>query len=120
MTHGIEIILPYPSPVLNPNNKSHWRKKWRAQQEQKKIAGWMTMAANKPPEKDIYLLEVCFFPPDNRRRDEDNALASMKHAFDGIAEVWGVDDCRFRYLPKWYSKVKDGKVIIKLGVLNEE
>jgi len=37
-------------------------------------------------------LRITFHPPDMRRRDLDNMLASIKSQLDGIADVIGVDD----------------------------
>lgn len=59
-------------------------------------AGGATKAAGDMVEGDgpIYL-HVYFYPPDDRRRDSTNMLASMKAAFDGIADGLGVNDIRF-------------------------
>ena len=37
-------------------------------------------------------LDITFHPPDNRRRDLDNMLASIKSGLDGISDALGVDD----------------------------
>lgn len=109
------ITLPYPAAILNPNKKTHWAKKWKAQKAQKDYAYLAAKAAGIPPQQDVYHLEITFYPPDKRRRDMDNALASCKGAFDGIALAWGVDDSKFRYAQKWGEDVKGGKIIIKLS-----
>jgi crossover junction endodeoxyribonuclease RusA len=36
------------------------------------------------------------YPPDKRRRDWDNVVASLKSGLDGIADALGIDDARFR------------------------
>lgn len=41
-------------------------------------------------------INVFFYPPDNRRRDADNLVSSLKAVFDGIADALGVNDARFR------------------------
>ena len=54
-----------------------------------------------------------FCPPDKRKRDLSNFVASMKGAEDGIADALGVDDSHFHpQEPQWgdvckpYGKVK--------------
>jgi crossover junction endodeoxyribonuclease RusA len=39
---------------------------------------------------------LVFVPPDKRHRDADNMLAAMKAGLDGLADVLGVDDSRWR------------------------
>lgn len=111
---SIKIELPYPDSILNPNRKAHWSKKHRAQRKQKEMAFWVAKERGAPPRKKKYDINVIFHPPDNRRRDEDNAIASLKGAFDGIALAWGVDDSLFHYTQEWKNMVKKGKVIIML------
>jgi Holliday junction resolvase RusA-like endonuclease len=36
------------------------------------------------------------YPPDKRRRDWDNIVASLKSGLDGIADALGIDDAHFR------------------------
>lgn len=40
-------------------------------------------------------IRLLFSPPDKRRRDIDNMLASMKASLDGIALAIGCDDVEF-------------------------
>lgn len=49
-----------------------------------------------------------FYHKDTRRRDKDNALASLKAAFDGIADAGLVsDDSALTYLPVKMLKSKE-------------
>lgn len=58
-------------------------------------------------------LHIAFHPPDLRRRDIDNLLASLKSAIDGICDAWQIDDSRFRRIAlEMMDKVKGGKVVI--------
>ena len=41
-------------------------------------------------------LEIEFFPPDRRHRDDDNMIGAFKHGRDGMALAWNVNDKRFR------------------------
>lgn len=41
-------------------------------------------------------VSLTFLPPDRRRRDLDNLIASMKSGLDVLADALGVDDNRFK------------------------
>ena len=49
------------------------------------------------------LIRPLFLYRVERRRDRDNAMASLKAALDGIAEALGVDDSRFIVGPVRFS-----------------
>jgi hypothetical protein len=55
-------------------------------------------------------IDVRFYPPDARHRDDDNAIASFKAARDGIADALGVDDRRFRPTYYFMDPAKPGKI----------
>lgn len=59
-------------------------------------------------------LHITFYPPDKRRRDRDNAQASLKHHLDGIADALGVDDYRFRPTYDFAEPEKPGRVEVKI------
>ena len=59
-------------------------------------------------------IEVRFYPPDNRHRDDDNMIASFKAARDGIADALGVDDRRFRPVYKFMDPEKPGRVEVDI------
>lgn len=99
----IRIVLPFPSKWLNPNQRSRWALT-KARKAARLHAGKETMAAVNGGMRearscfagkgDIHV-EVIITPPDNRRRDRDNMMASLKSHFDGIADALGVDDNLF-------------------------
>ena len=92
------ITLPFPSLILNPNNRSHWRKKADVKQKYRDDCYWVAKAC-KPktlPEYDTIGLSITFHPPNKRKRDLDNLLASIKSGLDGLADAWDVNDIRFR------------------------
>jgi crossover junction endodeoxyribonuclease RusA len=63
---------------------------------------------------DVHLW-ITFFPPDRRRRDDDNIIGSLKNGRDGVADALGIDDSRFRSHPYVSDQVrKGGAVEIKL------
>lgn len=59
-------------------------------------------------------IEVRFYPPDARHRDDDNMIASFKAARDGIADAIGVDDRRFRPVYQFMGPEKPGRIEVYL------
>ncbi len=111
---NVTITLPLPPKELSPNytvgsrgqrmGKAAKTKKYRkfAIEETQIATGafaWYWPAAD---------VQCTFYHKDARRRDKDNALASMKAAFDGIADAGLVsDDSSLTYLPVVMLKSKD-------------
>lgn len=96
------IVLPYPDKVLSPNARVHFMTVARAKKKAREAASWATIAAagskaNLAPytRMECLPMDIAFYPVDNRRRDSDNALASLKAALDGISDALGIDDSRF-------------------------
>ena len=58
--------------------------------------------------------KITFCPPCRRKRDLDNALASIKAGLDGIADVIGVDDSKWSLALAWGEPVTRGRVQIEL------
>lgn len=50
------------------------------------------MGKARKPQKGPLSVSLTFHPPDARRRDLDNCLASCKAQIDGIADALGVND----------------------------
>lgn len=98
----VTITLPRPSKVLSPNTTSHWAKKAKAKKNQRNTA-YVEALRSRP--RGWAPLEACyvrttFYVPDRRRRDRDNLLASMKSAYDGLADGGIVrDDSGMVHLP---------------------
>jgi Holliday junction resolvase RusA-like endonuclease len=115
-TRGGLIILPWPDKILSPNFRGHRAVKAKAVKSARKVGGLSTLAAGVKIdwEGDIHFW-VTFYPPSKRRYDDDNLVAQMKAARDGIADALGVDDKQFR-LHVWLSDtvVKGGRVEVKL------
>lgn len=116
----MEITLPWFNSKLSPNKRGHWGIAYKPKKAQKEGAYWSTIESlQKTPNfirSHSYLLDITFHPPDKRRRDRDNNLASIKSALDGIALALGVDDNKFDYgYVKRGEPVKGGKIIIKIN-----
>lgn len=117
--------LPWPSRELSPNARGHWAKEARFKKGAREFAHWtakecglsrMVRAApdgyylDNPPK-----ITITFCPPDKRRRDLDNAIASFKAYQDGIADALGIDDSRWAVSYRWGEPVKGGRVLVELA-----
>ena len=111
----ITIRLPWPPKELSPNARVHWAKKAKKANEYrwfcsiKARAGWWTKL-NKNASPPISLA-ITFHPPDRRRRDLDNMLASIKAGIDGIADALGVDDQHFSLRLERGEPTRGGEVV---------
>lgn len=107
------IILAWPDKKLSPNSRLHWSVKAKATKIARAAAGWATKDAGEKINGDgaIYL-HVYFYPPDKRKRDGTNMLASCKAIFDGIADALGVDDVRFKVTYEVCKPIPLGQVRI--------
>lgn len=111
------VILPWPHKDLSPNSRKHrlavapLRKKARAD------AGWACKAARMNfahlSETGLHL-RITFNPPDRRKRDLDNLLASIKSHLDGVADVIGVDDSKWGLTLVRGEVVKGGAVVVEV------
>lgn len=101
----LTITLPLPAACLSPNARGHWGARQRATKSLRSasnITATVTM-------RDLMLwrtdwptatVRCVFYWPDKRRRDKDNAVSSMKAAFDGLADAGVVvNDSGLTHLP---------------------
>lgn len=96
----LRFVLPLPPKVLSPNARAHWATRSRAVKAYRFAARMAAGAAWDSCESPLLEADiVCVFRfKDRRRRDRDNLLASMKAAFDGIADAGIVhNDASFRH-----------------------
>lgn len=116
-----EIIFSYPHKDLSPNSRIHWAPKAKLKKSAKEEAYFATLAAKaKVPASEKIAVWIDIYPPDRRKRDVDNVLASLKPHLDGIAEALGIDDSRFVPYPYILGEVvKGGKIRIKLTDMPE-
>jgi len=86
---AITITLPLPDKALSPNARVHWAKKAKLTKSYRDVAAWATVVATRPMnpfwKKASYTAR--FYFKDDRRRDADNAIASLKSALDGVADA---------------------------------
>jgi Holliday junction resolvase RusA-like endonuclease len=108
---SITLILPLPPSKLNPNIRVHWAEKSRAVKTYRNIALFeakkFLFDYDSPPlwAKAVVSCEAFF--SHIRNRDEDNFQASMKAAFDGLADAGIViNDSGFTHMPPVFSHDK--------------
>jgi crossover junction endodeoxyribonuclease RusA len=112
------VTLPYPPSALNPNrsNGQHWSKTRRAKTAYRRHC-MQEMQAQKVKRTDATTVKITltFHPPTAHARDVDNAVAAMKSAIDGLAEMLGLDDSNFTYgEPVMSDARKPGCVIVEI------
>lgn len=112
---AVRIELPWPDRDLHPNTRVHWARRARAAKTARKAGAAFTLAAGiRRIDAERIVAKITFHPPDNRPRDDDGMIASFKSYRDGIADVIGVDDSRWRIQPVVGEPVKGGAVLIEL------
>jgi crossover junction endodeoxyribonuclease RusA len=110
------VRLNWPAPGLNPNSRLHWSRKSRLVKTARQAAWGATLekfgSLNRLPKGSRVYLEMVFCPPDKRRRDADNIIASLKASLDGISDALGIDDSKFVSTYSMGEPVKGGAVIV--------
>ena len=113
--NGLNLMLPWPDSILNPNRKDHWAKKHRPKVAAREAGYYIALDRGvKLDAGKKYVVELVFCPPDKRKRDLDNLVSSMKSALDGMCRGLGIDDEMIRPLPDWGPVVKGGKVEVTI------
>lgn len=89
----VKITLPPPYRQLSPNARVHHivLANWKARYKRDAERATRSVVIGEPrwPRASV---KVTFYFRDNRRRDEDNAIASLKSAFDGVVEAGLIAD----------------------------
>jgi crossover junction endodeoxyribonuclease RusA len=103
MTEQITITLEMPHKHLSPNSRCHWAQKSkqkRAQRMESSMRIFQQLGTKHFPDWKTANVQITVTPPDRRRRDKDNLLASLKAAFDGAQDAGLIaDDSGLTYLP---------------------
>jgi Holliday junction resolvase RusA-like endonuclease len=96
----VKIVMRLPPKPLHPNSRPHYIAKAKAARAYREIARLNALAIRPPAPWRAATVQCTFFFTTNRRRDGDNWLASMKAAFDGLADGGlVVNDAGFTHLP---------------------
>ena len=87
------IELPYPDKELNPNKRLHWAQVAMAKAGYRAVCSWVTKAAiGRKTFTAPVTISITMYPPDRRRRDDDNVISSFKSGRDGVADAIKIDD----------------------------
>ena len=117
----ITIELPWPDKRLNPNVKVHWARKARGAEEAHTCGYLTAYEKGLPNNLDTsigFQATYNFYPPDRRRRDQDNHLGMMKNYVDGVFHYMRADDSQIkRTVIEWGAVVKGGKVVLTLKAI---
>jgi crossover junction endodeoxyribonuclease RusA len=91
----IRVTLPLPPKACSPNARGHWRTRSKAIKAYRACA---SLLARRPAEHQLRWREasiaVTWFSRTRTRPDADNALASLKAAFDGLVDAGVLADDR--------------------------
>lgn len=105
------IRLPWPPAKLSPNNRTSHRYATDSRNAYKTAAFYAAKEAGAKVPEGAHLA-IQFYPPDKRKRDLDNMLASIKSGLDGIAMAAGVDDYGWSLSIQRGPKVEGGAVLV--------
>lgn len=95
--NSITITLPLPPAALKPNARVHWAQKARAAKRYRRTAEAATIEALngiEPPRWKMASVLIQAYFPTARHPDPDNAVASLKSAFDGLADAGLIENDR--------------------------
>jgi crossover junction endodeoxyribonuclease RusA len=118
------IKLPYPPAELNPNKRLHWAVKRKHTMNYRLLCfrsvfaqiGLQQVREFVVNHEGDFKVSITFHKPDNRKRDDDNIIASFKAGRDGVADALKVDDNRFEVSYKVSKEnVKGGLVVIEVS-----
>ena len=110
------IKLHWPPVELSPNARVHHHVSAKAKKAYRESCYWAARSCRMPmPDDGEILLSLEFRPPDNRRRDLDNMLASIKAGLDGFADAHEVNDHRFALLLRRGEPVRGGAVLVTVA-----
>lgn len=116
---ALELVLPWPSKDLSPNSRVNWRRRSEATKAARQTAVVLAFEAGW---RDAWLpqgrldLWIDFYQAPNKvLPDDDNLLLRFKAYRDGIAQVLGIDDKRFKSHPDVKSERRPGgQVVVRI------
>lgn len=104
MPDVLTVMVSLPARVVSPNSRVHWAVRAKAVKKQR-IEAWASaqVAMGEAGENGAWREATCqvhWYARDARRRDKDNALASLKATFDGLVDAGLLhDDSALTHLP---------------------
>lgn len=92
-----DLVLPWPTKGLSPNDRVHWSVRSRAFKAAKQLAWAETINANLVvPRGPVTHVWIVALPPTRNLPDHDNILSRCKAYLDGMAIALGVNDATFK------------------------
>lgn len=92
----MNLVLPWPPRILNPNVSKHWSQHARAKARFRAACAFQARAQGVGRMQAQRLrVRLSFVMPDRRVRDDQNLIAAMKSGLDGLADVIGIDDSKW-------------------------
>lgn len=86
MTDQWGLPLPWRRPPISANDRPHWAAKNKLAQEIKTAVGWVARA-KKVPKLQAVMVEMVWYPGNNRRVDGENFAPTLKYCVDGLVSV---------------------------------
>jgi len=109
------VTLGWPSRALSPNARTHWGTLARAKKAARIEGFYAATSGLLPDDVASISIQVTFIPPNTRRIDLDNCIASIKPHLDGISDAIGIDDSRWIWAAPVIAKPeKPGSVVVTL------
>jgi len=111
MPDKFQISLPWPNRAMSSNARVHWAKKATAAHKYRYTCKMISLETIQAGKWDVQALRevveegkelhvsIDFYPPDRRRRDDNNLPGLFKSGLDGVADALGIDDHLFRTRP---------------------
>ena len=105
MNESVTIVLPLPNPALSPNvaigSYGGRMKKAAASKRYRRLSREAVEAeAIETAPWGHVEVQATFYHKTTRRRDQDNAIASLKAAYDGIVDAGLVEDDDWKHMTR--------------------
>ena len=114
----ISIVLRLPGKVLSPNSRSCWQARAREARNYRQACACRAIAAlgGQRPMRECATILAQFYHAQARRRDDDNLIASLKPARDGLVDAGLLaDDVGVTTLPvKRYLDRDNPRVVLTI------
>ena len=100
--------VPYDRPPLSLNDRTHWAKANPHRQALRRAGALLSRSTGIPRNLPHIHTRLHYVPADNRRRDEDNLIATAKPLWDGLVDAGIVQDDNSRYMTKYMPRIHPG------------
>lgn len=108
MTRLWVLPVPYTRPPLSLNDRGHWSKGNTDRQALRRAGALLARSKGIPRGLPHIHTRLHYTPPDNRRRDEDNLIATAKPLWDGLVDAGIVQDDNSQFMTKYMPRIHPG------------